>query len=255
MPAGVPVKTRSPGSRVQAAGAVLLTDLSVHLAADGQIVGVVEGVEGDDRGPDRTVGVRRLAHRELGRPIAELECPVRNVLTDAVARHVLQCLAAGNEATAASDHGDQLHLVVDVPAGQHHIGARPRDAARELREDERLLRNVESGLGRVGLVVEADAEDLRRTGDAGGESRLVEARILVARLEARGPVPERWPAREHLHRIRGQLARRAALDIHHAIGEKQARPPTDVRQPDRHPSLRAPEGAQPIWLVNCAMSK
>jgi hypothetical protein len=220
-----------------------------------QIVRVLEGVEGDDRGPDRTVGVCRLAHGELGRPIAELERPIRDVLSDAVARHVLQRLAAGNAATAAPDHGAQLHLVVDAPAGQHHVGPRPRDAARELREDERLLRDVESGLGRVGLVVEPHAEDLRRTGDAGGESRLVEVRIVVTRLDARGPAQERWPAREHLHRVRGQLAPRAALDIHHAIGEKQARAPADVRQPDRHPSLRAPEGAQPIWLVNCAMSK
>ncbi len=84
---------------------------------------------------------------------------------------------------------------------------------------------------------------------------LPEEAVTPARLAASGPVPERWPAREHLHRVRGQLASRAALDIHHAIGEKQARAPADVRQPDRHPSLRAPEGAQPIWLVNCAMSK
>ena len=206
-PGGVPVKIRSPGKRVRIperysisvgtstmrpGGAVVLADLAVDRARQGQVGGVGDEVGGHDHGTDRPVAVPGLAQVEVGRRRSELQGPVRDVLAHGQAGDVVPGVGRGDVPPAGADDHDQLHLVVDGVGPQLDVGRRADEAARELGEDQRCGRDVDARLLGVGAVVEADAEALPGSGHRGAEGGRVDGAVRGRRR--RGPSAASWSA-------------------------------------------------------------
>ena len=84
--------------------------------------------------------------------------------------------ASADVARGAADHDHELRLVVELRRlllGHGDLAAAAVERGVVLVEQDRLLRHGVAGLGRVLAIVEADADDLLRVGDARPELGLV----------------------------------------------------------------------------------
>ena len=87
-----------------------------------------------------------------------------------------QRVGLGDVACRAADDDDELRLVVELLRlllGGRDLAAAAVERRVVLVEQDRLLRHGVAGLGRVLAIVEADADDLLRVGDARAELGLV----------------------------------------------------------------------------------
>ena len=214
-PDGVPVTTRSPGSRVMvrlmkltssatpntiSPGVRVLAQLVVDPAADAEGLRVGHLVGRDQVGAERQEGVDRLAQQPLGG--AELERARGHVVGAGVAGDVVEGGGLGHPAGPPADDHGQLGLVVDLLRlrGHEHVGAGTDDRVVVLREQDRLLGELLAGLAGVVAVVEADADDLARPGHRGQQPQLGQRarRAGGHALGAEGqPVGQRRPHRHH----------------------------------------------------------
>ena len=143
----------------EVAGAGVLQLLAVDRAAEGEVVGVVQLVGGDDPGPDGAVAAAGLADGEL-RAGRELEVPVADVLADREAGDVGPGVGLVDSVGGAADDDDELDLPVGGVADDFDVVEGPGEAGRELREHDRDLGQGHAGLLGVAAVVEADGEHL-----------------------------------------------------------------------------------------------
>ena len=182
----------------------VLAQLVVHPGAQAQAVGIADLVGSRDPGPDRAVRVERFPHRP--RRNAELPVAHADVVHDQVAGDRLVRAGARDVAAAAADHEAELALVIERLRDARHVHgiARTRHAGRLLVEDDRELRCLESGLGDVVGVVEADRKELWRAQDRRAQrDRCERDPALRIRGRARGAAQRIRPGREQ----RGHLAR------------------------------------------------
>src|SRR5690606_37898161 len=128
-------------------------------------------VTGDQPWPERTERVAALALGPLSRAL-DLEGALGNVVRDAVAGDVVESFSLRDIFCRAPDHHGEFHLPVGLRRtardGQVVIGHANGRAG--LHEDDRLGRYAGAGLSRVIGVVEANADELARTGNAGSET-------------------------------------------------------------------------------------
>ena len=100
----------------------ILDQLAVDPAAQLHVVPIRDLVEGDQRRSERPETGRGLAKAELRRLVRELEPPIRDVLTDAEAGHVLPGVRRPHPARLAADHHDLLDLPVDPIGSERNLG-------------------------------------------------------------------------------------------------------------------------------------
>ncbi len=124
-----------------------------------------------------------------------LELARGDVVEAREAEHVARRIRFGDMVGASADHDADLRLVVDAAGalGQQDGVARPDDRGRRLDEHEGIFRKRLALLGRVVLVVEADADDLRRR--HGGEDAVRVALDLVPRFVGLEQLPFEQPPR------------------------------------------------------------
>src|SRR5262245_17689903 len=179
------------------AGVRRLAHLAVDAAFDLEVVAVGE-IGADQPRPDRPGTVEALAQHPLARPA--LQVTRGEVVAGAVAEYVVAGVLLADVARLAPDHDHQFGLVVEllrVLLGDVDGAAVVVERGVVLVEQDRLLGHRVAGLGRVLAVVEADAHDLFRVGDAGAELRPIgrdeealggrtRARLVEQALEAAG---------------------------------------------------------------------
>ena len=179
-PAGVPVAMTSPGSSVMllvmnsmSSGtrkirwAVLESCITVPLS-----VSVMRSVCGSGISSVVTMvwPIGANVSHDLPRchcTVAKLKIARGDVVERGVAQHEVVRAVGAHVLRAASDDDGELSLVVDLLArrGNDDRLAWRDDAARELREDHRRLRNDELALLGMIAIVQPDAHDLARTRD------------------------------------------------------------------------------------------
>ena len=140
-------------------GGVLLHH-TVHAGLD---VLVVEVPAGDEAGADRREGVGTLhAQHRTGIGVAEVVQAV--VVPHGVARDVVAGVVGRDVARGAADHDDDLALVVEPLAALRAHDRAPVRVQRgdRLVEVRRCRRELGHELLRAAVVVEMDADDLRR---------------------------------------------------------------------------------------------
>ena len=154
-PGGVPVKIRSPGSRVKTCDRYAISSSTPKiswLVLESCIVwplsrrrmpslwgsGISSGVT--STGPDGRERVEGLAGHPLLAGLVELPVASRDVVPDRVAADMLERPLARDVPPAPADHDDQLCLVVDLLAdsGQDNRLAVANQGGRVLAEENRL---------------------------------------------------------------------------------------------------------------------
>ena len=219
----------------QVRGRRLLHRFAVQLELELDAVVRPRLVGGDQRRSARRRPVEDLARHPLG--CRELEVARREVVQQRVAGDVLEGVARLDLAAPAPDHHRDLRLVVDLGAGrgQRDLHAVSGEGVPELGEDRGNAGWVDPGLGGVGAVVEADADDLVRVGNAAARG--------PPRAPGRGLPPSRAasassPSRPSSRTAPGPswLRARAALprpERPHPFSPRRGRLPRSVRQ-DSH---------------------
>ena len=146
-------------------------------------------------GPNRGQRLAEAELRDVRGP--ELQLALGDVLGDRVAGDVIERVGGAHAAGAATDHHGELDLPVDRAGGDRDLVVRTRERGVQLREDQRVLRDVEAGLRGVRGVVETDAEDLPRRGGRRADQRVDELDVTGA-VVAGGPLLHLRPAIERL---------------------------------------------------------
>ena len=188
---------------------------------EGEVVGIGELVGGDDPRPGGAEPGERLAEAELRCRRAGLHDPLGQVLADRDTGDVGPAVALGHLVGAPADDEHELDLPVDELAGQHDRGVGPGEARRELRERRRELRDVESGLGGVAGVVDADREHLAGPGHRREQRRLVQR---SGRRRRRGPRLQLVPSLVDRLRVRREPAGRCFGDVDDPVVDDEHEP-------------------------------
>ena len=164
----------------------------------------------------------------------ELRRPVGDVLADRETHDMVPRVLGCDVLAARADDDDQFALVVTTVAAHLDVCGRPDDARRELGEHERARRRLDAALGRVGPVVETDAEGLLRPGygrpqhDIGQQPR---DRRLV---EPRRQLSEQVGSGERFHRIGAEQPRRVRGEVGVAVAGHQRSATVDVGKSESH---------------------
>ena len=165
----------------------------------------------DARRHARTEGREGVEALRVGvlRPLL-LELAGGDVVEAGEPEHVVPRVRLAHVMRAPADHDADFRFVVDAPdpAGQQDRVARPDHRRRRLDEHQRILRQGLSLLRRVILVVEADADHLRRR-DRRQEAVRV-ARDFVPRLVGAEQLALEEPPRPGVGRL-DDVTRRAVV--------------------------------------------
>jgi hypothetical protein len=96
---------------------------------------------------------------------------LRDVVANAVARDDVERVLLRQVLAGRADHDRDFALVVELGRAlrDHGVVVRADDAVRRLLKDDRLLRDLRAGLGRMVGVVEADRDEMARVADAGAK--------------------------------------------------------------------------------------
>ena len=181
-------------------------------AAEREVVGFGELV-GRHEPRARSGRTRKgLAERELRRRPATARCARRRPARPSARRRGASRVRSATRRAARPMTTTSSTSQSTDRRRQHDVGVGTDEAGRELRERRRAVRQRQSALGGVVLVVEADAEDLRRTRRRGAQVR-VDDRRRVRRRRLGGPATELVPAREDRLRVRSEAAARRRLDV------------------------------------------
>lgn len=124
--------------------------------------GLTQLVHGDDAGKDGAERIEALAAEPLA--VLELEVARAHVVCACVARDGGERVLGGHAPGLTPDHDRELGLRVHVlTLGRQDEGiARAPEGVGELGKEERRLRQLDSLLGRVIVIVEPDTNDLGR---------------------------------------------------------------------------------------------
>ena len=190
-PEGVPVETMSPGSsvirlerwatssgieKIRSAVDDVLHPLAVQVSANPIASSAPASSAVTSAGPHGRRAVEDLARHPLRR--RELQVARREVVEQRVAGDVVDRVGLGNVLGAAADDERHLGLVVDLVARRRQLDRRAVGDQRvaNLAKKVGRRRRLDAGLGRVGRVVQADADDLLGVGTGGSSSTSVERR-------------------------------------------------------------------------------
>src|SRR5450755_4387692 len=156
----------------QARRVAVLFGLAVDLEPQARRPEVWKLLAGHQRWAERREAVGALPLGPLAEPF-ELERALRIVVVQDEARHVVQRRLELDIFGALADHQRQLHLPVGLVATlrEHQVVVRSGDRARRLEEDDRFAGEGGAAFARVVAIVEADADQLRRSRDRGSETR------------------------------------------------------------------------------------
>src|SRR5262245_3635027 len=144
-----------------------LAHLAVDLALDLQVVRVADQIGGDEIRSEQREAVAGLADHPLA--AAALEIAGAEIVAVRVAEDVGQRLDLAHVPRAPADHDHELRFVVEALGrdARHAHGAEMTvQRVVVLVEEDRQLGDRLTDLARVPRVVEADAQDLLRVGDA-----------------------------------------------------------------------------------------
>src|SRR5207237_5164423 len=214
-----------------------LAHFAVHRALDLQVVRIAEQIGGDEIRPEKPEPVAGLADHPLR--AAALQVARGEVVAHGITEDVGKRFGFGDVARAPAEDDDQLRLVIEVlrrDVRHAHYALVGVERVVVLVEQDWQLGNGLPNLAGMPGVVETDADDLFRVGDARaeGDLRLVQVkragfRLLhqlgkaaVAarneRIHRRGRVAFQRPRRLfHVeHAFRRLYAQRVALAVAHA---------------------------------------
>src|SRR6266576_3310731 len=202
-----------------------LLGLSVHLEPQAEVVHVRDLVGRGEKRAERREGVAALALHPLAAAL-ELEGPLRVVVVEHVARHVLprEHGVSLDIAGAAANDDCELHLPMGLGAAfrDDHVVVGAAQGGRGLEEQYRLCRDRLSCFLGVIAIIQADAHDLARPRDRGSQAD----RVPNSRC---GPAVGGEPARQPLEPTRPKerlvvvRAERGGVDAS-SVSQDQSRP-------------------------------
>jgi len=139
--------------------------LAIDFQVQVQVLLVDDFVARDQPRTDGAEGVAALALIPLAAPL-QLERAFGNVVDDAIAGHVFQCVRFAHVLCPRTDDDAQFHFPVRLFRAfrQHDIVVGTIQAADRLHEDDGLGRDRHARLGRVVRVIETDADELADLG-------------------------------------------------------------------------------------------
>lgn len=237
MPAGVPVKMTSPGSNGRIADSSLMIRGTLKTMSEVRLSCISSSftqqrIARSSRF-DSSSGVTRhgpigpkvgndFPERELptARPLHD---PLGDVLPHREPRDMIPRRLLGDPLRANSHHHHELDLPVDGAARQDHVGVRTSEARRKLGEHRQSLGNRKARLGGVCDIVEADAEDLRRSWRRRPEIEIAH-RNGAGSADRGRPRTEGRPLGEDGLRVGGEATLRRVFNVDLAPGLEQREP-------------------------------
>jgi hypothetical protein len=150
----------------------VLIAVAVDLEPQVQVLRVGHLVARDEERADGTERVAALALVPLAEAL-ELVLALGEVVDDAKTRDVLERALWAHVLRRAADHEAELDFPVALARAtrDHDVVVGADDRARRLHEHHRLRGHLRAGFRGVVGVVEADADELARSGDTRAEAR------------------------------------------------------------------------------------